>query len=392
METGFKDLDEVIDLEKNRLILLCSRPEVGKNTLCLNIVTNVANKGTVVAIFNVETPKEIILKRIGNDVENIYIDDSINIKISEIEERCRNLKKEKDIKLVIINYLEVIDSEGQDISEKLSNLAKELNITIILLSQLPAELDARYYLGADPKPKLSDVEKTVVQQADVVMFLYRDDYYNPNSEMKNIAEVIVAKNKYGNCGTVELIFLEKYFKFDDLENRFDEETELSFKQKLKCIKEYTNLLNSININEVKQLEKNYWNKDIYILLKNGELYINGVLKEGNIESLYIFDENIHIYKIKKDNTIVPMKNEKYWDNLDIYLFNNNKPYRKIITTNSSIVALTLENKVVSMCFFEFLGIIPENFIDVDDIFIKDNRTYILKEGKEIPLYVTIREE
>ena len=222
MKTGFKELDEMIDLVKNRLILLCSRPKVGKSILSLNIVTNIANKGTSVAIFDVETQKENILERLGNNVKNIYIDNSTNIKISDIEEKCRKLKDENNIKLVLINYLEVIDSEGNDVSKKLKILAEELNITIILLSQLPIELDVRYYLGKDPRPKISDIDRAVVQQADVIMFLYRDDYYNEDSFRKSIAEVIIAKNRYGNCGTVELAFLEKYLKFASFEIQLDD--------------------------------------------------------------------------------------------------------------------------------------------------------------------------
>ena len=127
--------------------------------------------------------------------------------------------------------------------------------------------------------------------------------------------------------------------------------------------------------------------NVYVLLYNGRFYNNGTVEDDNVKEILMFDDD-NVYIIKEDNTITPFKNKKYWNDLDIYLYNEGKSYKKIITRFNNIVALTSENRVVSVSHFILLGIIPENFIDVEDILIKNNKVYIVKGGKETPLYIT----
>ena len=122
-------------------------------------------------------------------------------------------------------------------------------------------------------------------------------------------------------------------------------------------------------------------------LNNKQFYKNGVLEDSNVREILVL-ENGNLYRIREDNTIIPLKSKEKWDDVDIYLYNQNKEYKKIITRGSNIICLTTEKKVISVCFFELLGIIPENFIDVEDICMKKSKMYIVKEGKEIPLYIT----
>ncbi len=155
----------------------------------------------------------------------IYIDDTPGITVTEIRAKCRKLKLEKNIGLVIIDYLQLIQGSGKrnssreqeisEISRSLKVLAKELDVPVIALSQLSRAAEAR----ADHRPMLSDLRESgaIEQDADIVMFLYRDDYYNPDSEKKNIAEVIMAKHRSGSTGTVELLWLGNYTKFVNIE-------------------------------------------------------------------------------------------------------------------------------------------------------------------------------
>ena len=229
------------------------------------------------------------------------------------------------------------------------------------------------------------------------MLLYRDDYYNTESYKKDIAEVIVAKSMQENQNIVELLFIKKYLKFVSLkkcdeEDEYLEIEEISLKQKLRCLKDYTNVLDGINIKDVKQLEKSCWNDEIYVVLNNGDMYSNGILRDTKIDRLFGLCEIENMYKIKLDNSIVPMKNIEEWNNFDFYLHNKNEPYKKIINNEFSITALTQENKVIAISFWETFGIVPENFWDVDDIVLeKDERgytePYVIKKGQKIQLYV-----
>lgn len=261
--TGFADLDlKTSGLHDSDLIIVAARPAMGKSAFAINLATNVAlqaNKG--VAIFNLEMSKEQVGNRIlcseamvdsnkirTGQVEDddwvklastlgrlseapIYIDDTAGISIMEIRAKCRKLKIEKDIGLVVIDYLQLIQGSGNrnssreqeisEISRSLKILAKELNIPVIALSQLSRGVEKR----DDKRPMLSDLRESgaIEQDADIVIFLYRDDYYNEDSEKKNVAEVILAKHRGGSTGTVDLAWLPSYTKFANLERRYFEE-------------------------------------------------------------------------------------------------------------------------------------------------------------------------
>ena len=234
---------------------------MGKSAFVLNIAANAALKANVpVAIFSLEMSKEQMVNRMlcseamvdSNKVRTgkleeedwaklaeaigplseagIYIDDTPGISITEIRARCRKLKLEKDIGLVIIDYLQLVqgsskralgsrEQEIAEISRSLKILAKELDVPVIALSQLSRAVEQR----PDHKPMLSDLRESgsIEQDADIVMFLYRDDYYNEDSEKKDIAEVIIAKQRSGSTGTVDLRWMGSYTKFVNLEKRFD---------------------------------------------------------------------------------------------------------------------------------------------------------------------------
>ena len=260
--TGFVDLDyRTAGLHGSEFILIAARPAMGKSAFVLNIATYAALKAKVpVAIFSLEMSKEQMVNRIlcseamvdSNKVRTgklededwaklagaigplseagIYIDDTPGISIMEIRAKCRKLKLEKNIGLVVIDYLQLIQGSGRrasgsreqeiaEISRSLKILAKELNVPVIALSQLSRAVEQR----PDHRPMLSDLRESgsIEQDADIVMFLYRDDYYNEESEKKNIAEVIIAKQRSGSTGTVDLGWLGSYTKFVNLEKRFD---------------------------------------------------------------------------------------------------------------------------------------------------------------------------
>lgn len=255
--TGFSDLDfRTSGLHNSDLILVAARPAMGKSTFALNIATNAAVRAKVpVAIFSLEMSKEQMTSRIlcseamvdSNKVRtgkiddeewsklaaasgelseaNIYIDDTPGISIMEIRAKCRKMKIEKNIGLVVIDYLQLVQGSGKrggsreqeiaEISRSLKILAKEINVPVIALSQLSRAPEQR----PDHRPMLSDLRESgsIEQDADIVMFLYRDDYYNEDSEKKNIAEVILAKHRAGSTGTVELLWLGNYTKFANID-------------------------------------------------------------------------------------------------------------------------------------------------------------------------------
>ena len=256
--TGFSDLDyKTAGLHESDLILIAARPAMGKSAFALNIATNAAVKAKVpVAIFSLEMSKEQMVNRIlcseamvdSNKIRTgkiddedwmklagalgplseagIYIDDTPGISVMEIRAKCRKLKLEKNIGLVVIDYLQLVQASSQkrggsreqeisEISRSLKILAKEINVPVIALSQLSRAPEQR----PDHRPMLSDLRESgaIEQDADIVMFLYRDDYYNEESEKKNIAEVIIAKHRSGSTGTVELLWLGNYTKFANIE-------------------------------------------------------------------------------------------------------------------------------------------------------------------------------
>ena len=255
--TGFSDLDfRTSGLHNSDLILVAARPAMGKSAFALNIATNAAVRAKVpVAIFSLEMSKEQMTSRIlcseamvdSNKVRtgkiddeewgklaaasgelseaNIYIDDTPGISIMEIRAKCRKMKIKKNIGLVVIDYLQLVQGSGKrgssreqeiaEISRSLKILAKEINVPVIALSQLSRAPEQR----PDHRPMLSDLRESgsIEQDADIVMFLYRDDYYNEDSEKKNIAEVILAKHRAGSTGTVELLWLGNYTKFANID-------------------------------------------------------------------------------------------------------------------------------------------------------------------------------
>ena len=252
--TGFKDLNKKINgLQRTDLILIAARPAMGKTAFSLNLVQNAALKGDAsVAVFSLEMSKDQLVQRMlaaqshvelkkiktGTLDENdwpriidamavlsnasIHIDDTPGIKISELRSKCRKLKIEKGLDLILIDYLQLMEGEGNNesrqqeiakISRSLKIIAKELNCPVVALSQLSRAPEQR----ADHRPMLSDLRESgsIEQDADIVMFLYRDEYYHPDSESKNIGEVLIAKNRHGETGSVELVWLGEVQKFAD---------------------------------------------------------------------------------------------------------------------------------------------------------------------------------
>lgn len=257
LPTGFIDLDyKLSGLQPSDLILIAARPSMGKTAFVLNIAQYVAfKKEKGVAIFSLEMSKEQLVNRLfalesqvdsqalrtGNlkdsDWEkliegagiigksNMIIDDTPGISVSELRSKCRKYKLEHDIQLIIIDYLQLMsgsaggrsESRQQEISEisrSLKALARELNVPVVALSQLSRAVEAR----PDKRPMLSDLRESgaIEQDADVVMFIYRDEYYNKDSEKKRQAEIIVAKQRNGPVGTVDLAWLADYTKFANL--------------------------------------------------------------------------------------------------------------------------------------------------------------------------------
>lgn len=255
--TGFIDLDyKLSGLQPSDLVLVAARPSMGKTAFVLNIAQYVAfKKEKGVAIFSLEMSKEQLVNRLfalesqvdsqalrtGNlkdsDWEkliegagiigksNMIIDDTPGISVSELRSKCRKYKLEHDIQLIIIDYLQLMsgsaggrsESRQQEISEisrSLKALARELNVPVVALSQLSRAVEAR----PDKRPMLSDLRESgaIEQDADVVMFIYRDEYYNKDSEKKRQAEIIIAKQRNGPIGTVDLAWLADYTKFANL--------------------------------------------------------------------------------------------------------------------------------------------------------------------------------
>ena len=259
--TGFLDLDyKLAGLHGSNLVLIAARPAMGKTAFVLNIAEYVAlRKNMAVAIFSLEMGEVELVNRLlslesnvdsghirtGNlsddewekivrsagDIgdSNLIIDAPPSLTVSELRSKCRKYKMEKDIKLIIIDYLQLMkgssraasESRQQEISEisrSLKSLARELDIPVIALSQLSRAVEQR----PDKRPMLSDLRESgaIEQDADVVMFIYRDDYYNKDSKEMGIAEINVAKQRSGPTGVVKLAWLPDYTKFANLEKRY----------------------------------------------------------------------------------------------------------------------------------------------------------------------------
>ena len=250
--TGFIDLDrQTAGLQPSDLILIAARPSMGKTAFVLNLVQHITiHEHLCAVIFSLEMSKEQLVNRLfslesrvdaqklrtGNlqeaDWENLIegagkignskliIDDTPGISISQMRSKCRKYKMEMGLNIIIIDYLQLMSGSGKsesrqqeisDISRSLKALARELNVPVIALSQLSRAVEQR----PDHRPMLSDLRESgaIEQDADVVMFIYRDDYYNHDTELKGVSEIIVAKQRNGPIGTIELTWLPEYTRF-----------------------------------------------------------------------------------------------------------------------------------------------------------------------------------
>jgi len=254
--TGFTDLDyRTAGMQPSDLILIAARPSMGKTAFALNIAQHVAFKlHQTVAIFSLEMSKEQLVNRMFslesnvdaqklrtgnlNDQEwerliesagvigksNLIIDDTPGISISELRSKCRKYKMDQNLSMIMIDYLQLMTGSGRsdsrqqeisDISRSLKAVARELSVPVIALSQLSRAVEQR----PDHRPMLSDLRESgaIEQDADVVMFIYRDDYYNHDTDKKGVSEIIIAKQRNGPIGTVNLAWLPEYTKFANLE-------------------------------------------------------------------------------------------------------------------------------------------------------------------------------
>jgi replicative DNA helicase len=252
--TGFRDLDKKLaGLHPTNLIIIASRPGMGKSALALNMSQNVALNGNSVAIFSLEMSREEVVTRmlcakgridsqklrtgalnegdftkLSNAAgalykQNIFVDDSPGLTVTEIRAKCRRLRRKPGLDLVVVDYLQLMDGSGQEnrqqeiamISRSLKSLARELHVPIIALSQLNRGVESR----EDKRPRLGDLRESgaVEQDADVVMFIYRDEYYFPEKvESKGIAEVVISKHRQGGVGKVDMTFLPEFTLFADM--------------------------------------------------------------------------------------------------------------------------------------------------------------------------------
>ena len=252
--TGFIDLDyKTSGMHPSDLVLIAARPSMGKTAFVLNIAQYMAfRKDVTVAIFSLEMSKEQLVNRLlameshvdsqnlrtgnlkdedwtklveGADIiggSNLIIDDTPGISIAELRSKCRRMKQENGLSMIIIDYLQLMSGSGgrssdsrqqeiSDISRSLKAVARELSVPVLALSQLSRAVEQR----PDHRPMLSDLRESgaIEQDADVVMFIYRDDYYHKDTEKKGIAEIIIAKQRNGPIGTVELVWLPQYTQF-----------------------------------------------------------------------------------------------------------------------------------------------------------------------------------
>ena len=254
--TGFIDLDyRTAGMQPSDLVLIAARPSMGKTAFALNIAQYVAfKKNLTVAIFSLEMSKEQLVNRMFslessvdaqklrtgqlNDQDwerliegagiigksNLIIDDTPGISVMELRSKCRKYKLEQNLSMVIIDYLQLMTGSGKadsrqqeisDISRSLKALARELNVPVLALSQLSRAVEQR----PDHRPMLSDLRESgaIEQDADVVMFIYREDYYNHDTDKTGVSEIIIAKQRNGPIGTVELAWLPEFTKFANLE-------------------------------------------------------------------------------------------------------------------------------------------------------------------------------
>ncbi len=259
--TGYTALDRLTaGFQKNDLIIVGARPSVGKTAFALNIAQNVAKQGFSVAIFSLEMGAEQLVMRMlsaeGNidaqklrtgDLDsndwrslslavaslsktNIFIDDTPGVRISEIRSKCRRLSQEQGLDMIMIDYLQLIQGSGNgrenrqqevsEISRSLKALARELEVPVIALSQLSRSVESRQ----DKRPMMSDIRESgsIEQDADIVAFLFREDYYDKETENKDIIEIIIAKQRNGPVGDVSLAFVKRHNKFVNIDTHYEE--------------------------------------------------------------------------------------------------------------------------------------------------------------------------
>lgn len=261
LKTGYYDLDKMtLGLQKNDLIIIAARPSMGKSALAMNIATQVAknNDNVGVAVFSLEMSAEQLVTRmlsaessIDNSVIrsgkfhetdwdkilvsktslqklNIYFDDKPGLKVAEVRAKCRKLASEGNLDLVLIDYLQLLygsdsykgnrQQEVSEISRSLKDLARELEIPVVALSQLSRNVENR----TEKIPIMADLRESgsIEQDADIVMFLYRDDYYNKDSKFKNVVDIIFAKNRHGSVGDFRLLFTREISLFRNLSSHY----------------------------------------------------------------------------------------------------------------------------------------------------------------------------
>ena len=253
LSTGFRDLDrKLTGLHPANLVIIAARPAMGKSALTANIAMNVALNGGSVAMFSLEMAKEEVAQRmlcslaridsmklrtgkIGDAAwprltdaagklydAPIFVDDSPVVTVTDIRAKCRRLKRQQGLALVVVDYMQLMQGSAREnrqqeiaeISRSLKNLARELDVPIIAVSQLNRNLESR----EDKRPRLGDLRESgsLEQDADVVIFIYRDEYYDEQSDKRGIAEVAIAKHRAGSTGIVEMTFMPEFTRFSDL--------------------------------------------------------------------------------------------------------------------------------------------------------------------------------
>jgi replicative DNA helicase len=253
LSTGFRDLDrKLTGLHPANLLIVAARPGMGKSSLTANIAMNVSMAGKSVAIFSLEMSKEEVAQRMLCSLARIdsmklrtgkigdaawprltdaagrlydaplFVDDSPVATVTDIRAKCRRVKRQHGLELIVVDYMQLMQGSAREnrqqeiaeISRNLKNLARELEVPVIALSQLNRNLESR----EDKRPRLGDLRESgsLEQDADVVMFIYRDEYYNEQSEKRGIAEVAIAKHRAGATGTVEMTFMPEFTRFSDL--------------------------------------------------------------------------------------------------------------------------------------------------------------------------------
>jgi replicative DNA helicase len=254
VSTGYRDLDrKLAGLHPSNLVVVAGRPGMGKTSLAFNMAQNVALAGRSVAIFSLEMSREEVVTRmlcskgridstrlrtgklseadftkLSNAAgalykQNIFVDDSAGLTVTEIRAKCRRLRRRPGLDLVVVDYLQLMNGSGQEnrqqeiatISRSLKSLARELHVPVIAVSQLNRGVESR----EDKRPRLGDLRESgaVEQDADVVIFIYRDEYYYPDKiESKGIAEIVIAKHRQGGVGKVDMTYLPEFTLFADM--------------------------------------------------------------------------------------------------------------------------------------------------------------------------------